>query len=266
MPLAAFLTDYGPASEHVGALHAVLARDAPGVERIDLAHDLPAGDIRFAALVLERTARLVPGAVVVAVVDPGVGTPRRGVAIGTKGGGALIGPDNGLLALAADSLEAKRAVALGAPGDGPATFHGRDVFAPVAARLVIGADLEQVGEPIDLSSLVRPDLPRPLVAEGSVTTRVAGIDRFGNVALHASGADLSAAALAPGEKIRIVVPEREATATLARVFGDVPEGELLLHIDSHGMAAIAANGASASELLGAVPDMPVQLRRGTSEN
>lgn len=263
MPLAALLTDYGAASEHVGALHAVLARDAPGVERIDLAHDLPRGDVRFAALVLERTARLVPGAVVVAVVDPGVGTPRRGVAIETKDGGALIGPDNGLLALAADSLEAESAVALGAPGDGPATFHGRDVFAPIAARLLVGAELERVGEPIELSSLVRPDLPRPLVAQGSVTTRVAGIDRFGNVALHASGADLSAADLAPGEKLRIVLPEGEARATLARVFGDVPEGDLLLHIDSHGMAAIAANGASAAQLLDVAPDMPVQIRRSS---
>jgi S-adenosylmethionine hydrolase len=262
MPLAAFLTDYGPASEHVGALHAVLARKAPGVDRIDLAHDLPAGDVRFGALVLERTARLAPGAVVVAVVDPGVGTPRRGVAIGTTEGGALIGPDNGLLALAADSLEADRAVALAGPGDGPATFHGRDVFAPIAARLLMGEELAQVGEPIELASLVRPDLPRPLVADGSVMTRVAGVDRFGNIALHASGADLSAADLAPGDELRIVLPEGEVTATLARVFGDVPEGSLLIHIDSHGMAAIAANGASAAESLEVVPDMPVRILRG----
>ncbi len=261
MALAAFLTDYGPASEHVGALHAVLAREAPGVDRIDLAHDLPAGDVRFAAIVLERTARLLPGAVVVAVVDPGVGTPRRGVAIETTDGGALIGPDNGLLALAADSLEAERAVALEGPGDGPATFHGRDVFAPIAARLVLGARLDQVGAPIDLATLVRPDLPRPLVAEGSVTTRVAGVDRFGNIALHASGADLSAADFAPGEQLRIVLPDRELGVALARVFGDVPAGELLLHIDSHGMAAIAANGASAADLLDVEPDMPVRILR-----
>ena len=106
-PVVALLTDYGPGSEHVGALHAVVAAGCPGADRVDLAHDLPAGDVRAGALVLRRLAPLVPGAVVVAVVDPGVGTARRAVAVALAGGGALVGPDNGLLGPAAAELGAR---------------------------------------------------------------------------------------------------------------------------------------------------------------
>src|SRR5690606_7857620 len=114
-----FLTDYGPGSEHVGALHLVVAAAAPGARTIDLAHDIPPGDIRGGALTLARLAPMLPGAVHVAVVDPGVGGERRGVAVQLGEGGALVGPDNGLLGPAAIGMGAVRAVQL------PPPFPGR---------------------------------------------------------------------------------------------------------------------------------------------
>ena len=138
-PVVAFLTDFGAGSEYVGALHALIARDCPDADRVDLAHDIPPGDVRGAALALARLVVLIPGAIVVAVVDPGVGTARRAAAVALDGGGALVGPDNGLLAPAAVALGARAAVALAPPPPAiPATFHGRDLFAPAAAPVSPG--------------------------------------------------------------------------------------------------------------------------------
>ncbi len=153
-PVVALLTDYGPGSEHVGALHAVIAAACPEADRIDLAHDLPAGDVRAGAVVLARLAPLVPGAVVLAVVDPGVGTARRAVAAGLRDGGALVGPDNGLLGPAARALGAATCAVLPPPpADAPATFHGRDVLAPAAARLASGRSPADLGEPADPATI-----------------------------------------------------------------------------------------------------------------
>jgi S-adenosylmethionine hydrolase len=253
-PVVALLTDYGPGSEHVGALHAVIARACPEADRIDLAHDIPPGDVRRGAVVLARLAPLVPAAaILLAVVDPGVGSDRRGVAIALRAGGALVGPDNGLLALAADRRGAARALALAAPLDAAATFHGRDVFAPAAAALAAGAEL--MGQPVELSGLVRPDLPPPRAVPGRLEAVVLGADRFGNVELLAGPEDLERAGRRPGDAVTVTPAGGGAAhaATVARAFSDLAPGGLLVYLDGSGAVALAVNGGDAARLTGAAP-------------
>lgn len=259
--MISLLTDFGAGSEHVGALHAVLAVGAPGVERIDLAHDLAAGDIRGAALVLARLAPLLPGAVHLAVVDPGVGTHRRAAAVRLSDGGAVVGPDNGLLAPLADAIGASAAVQLDAPTEGAMTFHGRDLFAPAAARLARGVHLRELGRSFEPSTLVRPDLPDPEVGDGHLRAPAVGIDRFGNIQLLAGRQDLAAAGFTQGDRIWAAVTDRRHPATVARVFADAAHKGMLVHIDSHGMVALAVNGGDAAERVGIALGDEVTLGR-----
>jgi S-adenosyl-L-methionine hydrolase (adenosine-forming) len=262
--IVTLLTDYGPGSEHVGALHAVLAREAPGAERVDLAHDLAAGDVRAGALALARLASLLPAAVHLAVVDPGVGTDRRPAAVSLSGGGALVGPDNGLPAPAADALGAVAAVALTPlPPEAAATFHGRDLFAPAAARLALGVPAHELGESFDPAELVRPDLPPARANPGALEALAVGADRFGNLQLLAGPGDLAGAGLARGERVGVSTGDASHPATVARAFGDVPPGDLLVYVDSHGMVAVARNGGSAAERLGSSPGATVRVARAT---
>ena len=261
-PVVCMLTDYGPGTEHVGALHAVIATACPAADRIDLAHDVPRGDVRGGAVLLARLAPLLPGAVHLAVVDPGVGTDRRAVAVGLRGGGALVGPDNGLLGPAARALGAEAAAVLPPPpGGAPATFHGRDLLAPAAARLAGGAALDELGEPADPSTLREPDLPRAEVVDGRLRAQVIAVDRFGNLQLLAGADDLAAAGFEPGERIHASATDRRHPATVARTFADVARRGLLLHLDSHGMVALAVNGGSAAARIGAGPGDTVTLGR-----
>jgi S-adenosyl-L-methionine hydrolase (adenosine-forming) len=248
-----FLTDYGPGTEHVGALHAVAATIAPLSDRVDLAHDIPAGDIRWGAIVLERLVRLMPRqAVTVAVVDPGVGTERRPVAVELGWGRVVIGPDNGLLGLAADRLGATRAVHITSRDHmrEPVsdTFHGRDVFAPAAAHVAEGVPLEALGPEIDPVSLQRPPLPAAQAAAGTLEALIAGVDSFGNLALWATADDLMAAGLVHGAGAWVsTATAGQSRARVGRTFQDVPRGALLVYIDSHGLVSVALNGGSAEE-------------------
>lgn len=262
--IVTLLSDFGVGSEHVGALHAVLAVGCPGVERIDLAHDLPAGDVRGGALTLARLAPLVPGAVHLAVVDPGVGTPRRAAAVALADGGALVGPDNGLLGPAAAALGAVAAVALTPPSEGAATFHGRDLFAPTAARIACGARVEDLGRAFDPDLLVQPDLPPAEARRHHLRAMVVGSDRFGNVQLLAGRAELAETGFAKGDRIWAAVGDRRHPATVGRVFADVPPKGMLVHIDSHGMVALAVNAGSAAQRVGVAPGDVVTLGRWQS--
>ncbi|MEW6581526.1 MAG: SAM-dependent chlorinase/fluorinase [Actinomycetota bacterium] len=261
-PLVAFLTDYGPGSEHVGAVHAAVAASCPQADRLDLAHDIPPGDVRWGALVLARLAAAVPAATVVAVVDPGVGTERRGLAVVTAAGGHLVGPDNGLLGPAARALGATRAVEIDVarlPGPVAATFHGRDVFAPVAARLAAGAHPGDLGADVDPAGIAQPSLPAPVTGPGRIEALSVGCDRFGNLALHGGAGDLRAARLAPGDPAWVHAAGHRHRARVGRVFADVPRGGMLVHVDSAGMIAIAVNGGSAVERLGIRPGEAVGI-------
>lgn len=264
-PVVAFLTDFGAGSEYAGALHAVVARGCPEADRVDLAHDIPPGDVAGGALVLARLAPLLPGAVHVAVVDPGVGTGRRALAVLLADGGALVGPDNGLLAPAAAALGATGAIALAPPPEGtPATFHGRDVFAPAAARLASGVAPSELGTPVDPAGLVTPDLPPPEVGPGELSARVVAIDVFGNVELLARAADLAAAGFTRGDRIFAAITDRRHPATVARTFDDAARKGMLVHVDSHGMVALAVNGGSAAFRITAAVGDRVTLGRWPS--
>ncbi|MFD0581894.1 SAM hydrolase/SAM-dependent halogenase family protein [Dactylosporangium darangshiense] len=249
-----FTTDYGLSDGFVAACHGTIARLAPQARIIDVTHLIPPGDIRRAAAVLAQTAPALPPAVHLAVVDPGVGTSRRPIAIATHGtashpgGSLLVGPDNGLLIPAAESLGGiATAVHLTNrewfAAEVSATFHGRDVFAPVAARLSAGASLLAAGEVID--DLVR--LPHPFVEQTPrrLIAEVLTVDRFGNVQLAATPDLLPSTALA------LTVETVEAART--NTFGDAPAGALILLTDSAGQLAVAVNGGSAAALLSLTP-------------
>lgn len=251
----------------MGALHAVVATIAPGVPRIDLAHDVPPGDIRWGAILLERLLRLMPrDSVTVTVVDPGVGTNRRAVALELEWGRVVVGPDNGLLGLAADRLGAVRAVEVTSADHMrqpvSATFHGRDVFAPAAAHLADGVDLAELGPPVEPSSIGRPHLPEPSALPGVLEALIAGVDSFGNLALWASPEHLMAAGLVEGDRVWVASAEGgRSQATVGRTFADVPRGALLAYVDSHGLVSVALNGGDARERVRATAGEVVALMR-----
>ncbi|MFC3505144.1 S-adenosyl-l-methionine hydroxide adenosyltransferase family protein [Micromonospora krabiensis] len=265
-PCISLTTDYGLADGFVAACHGVIATLAPAARVIDVTHLVPPADVRRGATVLAQTVPYLPVGVHVAVVDPGVGTARRGVALAAPGG-LLVGPDNGLLPDAAEALGGVSGVveltnpAWLAPRVSR-TFHGRDIFAPVAARLALGAPLAEAGPAVDPATLVR--LPEPVVrvdAHG-FTAEVLTVDHFGNVQL-AAAADLldglpqtvrlTAPAPRGGEVTVSDVDDNGAagrSAVRGWTFGDAPPGGLLVHADSAGRVAIAVNGGRAVDLLG----------------
>jgi S-adenosylmethionine hydrolase len=247
-------TDYGLSDGFVAACHGVILRLAPDVRIVDVTHLVPPGEVSRGAAVLAQAVPHLPPAVHVAVVDPGVGTARRAVVLRTPGG-LLVGPDNGLLVPAADALGGVLGAAeLTNPewtaGPVSATFHGRDVFSPAAARLALGADPALAGAAIDPADLVR--LPDPIVAVGPgfVEAEVLTVDRFGNVQLAADAEALQRAGLAgPGGRLRV----GGLHAVSGRTFGDAAPGELVIFIDSAGKVALAINGGRAVVALAAAP-------------
>lgn len=260
-----FTTDYGIDDGFVAACAGVIGRIAPGVRVIDVTHTVPPQDVRRGAVVLARTVPYLPPAVHLAVVDPGVGTARRGLVV-VAAGGLLVGPDNGLLLPAAEALggvvgafelaDSGYRLPVVAP-----TFHGRDVFAPAAAHLASGVPAQRLGPPVDPATLVRLAAPAARLTGGGLETEVLAVDRFGNVQLAAGAADLAALELRPGGPVRLRLGRRSVPATLASTFADVAEGGLLVHVDSAGLVELAVNHGSASGLLGIGPGDPVRLGR-----
>ncbi|WP_018219044.1 S-adenosyl-L-methionine hydrolase [Salinispora vitiensis] len=266
-PWISFTTDYGLTDGFVAACHGTLARLAPTARVIDVTHLVPPGDVRRGAAVLAQTVPYLPAAVHVAVVDPGVGTARRAIAL-AAGDGLLVGPDNGLLLDAAAALGGvSAAVELTNPDwlgtQLSATFHGRDVFAPVAARLALGAPLADAGPAVEPGALVR--LPTPLVQPepDGFTAEVLTVDHFGNVQLAATGALLEPLPQALRVAQRPAGPDRVgAHAVHARTFDDAPPGGLLVHVDSAGLVAVAVNGGRAADRFGVVPGDQLRVTAG----
>jgi len=265
-----FLSDFGLQDEFVGICHGVIARLAPDARVIDLSHGVPPGDVLRGALLLAACLPYVPaGAVLLGVVDPGVGGSRRPVAARSVDGRLLVGPDNGLLSLAwgaAGGLEA--AVRIDADDvvlrPTSSTFHGRDVFAPTAARLAAGAGLSSVGSPIPAATLDVVRVPPAEPSHGSVAAAVVSVDRFGNVALAMGQDDLDAAGFSRETALEVRTATRVAPARPAATFGDVAPGRLAVLIDSAGWVAVVRNGGSAAELIGALPGDRVEIRAAGS--
>jgi S-adenosylmethionine hydrolase len=268
-PVITFLSDYGHEDDFVGVCHGVIARIAPDVRVIDLSHGVPRHDVRAGALLLRGSLPFMPSGVHLAVVDPDVGASRRAVALRVaEPGRLLVGPDNGLLMLAAEVLGGVvEAVDI---GHSPvrlqpvsATFHGRDLFAPVAARLAAGAMLPEVGEPLHPEALVRVELPRPVLREGTVCAHVLYLDHFGNLQLNVSHADLDGAGLRLGQPMTVTAGGNDHTAHYGRTFADVARGELLVYEDAHRTLALAVSHGSAAERLRVGRDDELQIRAVT---
>lgn len=262
-----FLSDYGHADEFAGVCRAVIARIAPEANVIDISHGIGRHDVRGGALVLAAALPYAPPGVHLAIVDPGVGTPRRALALRVaKDDRVLVGPDNGLLWPAAGRLGgvAEAAdVSLSQYRLEPisATFHGRDVFAPVAAHLAAGASLAEAGEALDPAELVRLDPPRARIEPGPIVrATVARVDGFGNLILDLSDGQLPDSGLRLGRPLAVAARSDERDAVFARTFADVGEGGLLLYLDSSGSAALAVNRGRAAEALGLEAGDEVVLR------
>jgi S-adenosylmethionine hydrolase len=282
---ATFLSDYGLRDGFVAVCRATLLERAPDVRLVDLTHLVPPQDVRRGAAVLALCVPDLPPAVHLAIVDPGVGGPRRPVAI-RAGRSLLVGPDNGLLPAGADALGGPAAaVELNNPEwhrhPVSATFHGRDIFAPAAGRLAAGAPLSEAGRTVDPASLVR--LPAPLcrIEPGRLTAEVVDVDGFGNAALAADADAAARAGLRPGDRVRLTARKAEPAGqapgeaaaeaageaageaaaeaageaaavetTFGTTFTDVDVGLALIYVDSGGRLAVAVRDGSAAERVG----------------
>lgn len=261
-----FLSDYGLEDEFVGVCRGVVKRFAPEVEILDIAHGIPPQDIAAGATVLAQAVPYMPPAVHLAVVDPGVGTQRRSVVIGTAAGPPLIGPDNGLLWAAAQALGgatqafeiSNRALFLDAPSR---TFHGRDIFAPVAARLALGMSPEEVGPSVPVDSLVRLESKPALVDDDHIHARIVQIDHFGNLQLNATRQELHAIGVLLGDELEVRVGGRAFRPRYAQAFSEVATGKLIVLEDSYKWMTLAANQASAMHLIEAHRGDAVVLAR-----
>jgi S-adenosylmethionine hydrolase len=244
-----FCTDYGLRDEFVGVCHGVMLRIAPDASVIDLTHAVPRQDVQRGALVLSRAAPYLPeDAVYCAVVDPGVGSERRAVAVRAGTGALLVGPDNGLLSLAWSELGgAEAAFEISSPGivlhPISNTFHGRDVFAPAAAHLAMGTSLETIGPRLDPERLQVLEVPGPMMAPDAIGARVIGVDGFGNVQLNVTREHLV------DTGIEGTVGVAGTRVPLVETFTDLPEHGLGVIVDSQGFIALVVNKGSAAEIL-----------------
>ena len=247
-----FLSDFGLSDEFVGVVHGVIERIAPGTRVIDVTHGIRRGDIRAGALALLRAVQYLPSGVVLAVVDPGVGTGRRAIAAATARG-FFVGPDNGLLAPAvamvggAERFVSIEAEAFRLPGAG-ATFDGRDLFAPAAAVLASAeAGLDDLGPEVDPGSVMPLLLPLVESSGGRVSGEVWWIDAYGNAQTNISPADLESVGLQPGSPVMLRVGALEHEIRWVSGYGT--GADPIVHCDSHGLMAIAVPGGRADEAL-----------------
>jgi S-adenosylmethionine hydrolase len=259
-----FLSDYGTRDEFAGVVRAVLRSLAPGAVVIDLSHEVPPFDVAAGARTLLRAVPYLGDGVVLAVVDPGVGSTRRGVALRIEGAAHrrfFVGPDNGLLRPAAEAEGGTiTAVELSAPDRDPApsTFDGRDVFAPAVAALCKGTELADLGAAIDAASLVRLLLPlarHSVLPDGRRVRwcQVQWVDRFGNLQLSASPSedDPDAFALAWAEDDPVVpADDTDRMVRRVRAYGDLRPGQLGLIVDANGRLALVVREGSAAQALG----------------
>jgi S-adenosyl-L-methionine hydrolase (adenosine-forming) len=258
-----FLTDYGLEDGFVAACHGVAARIAPRATVIDVTHLIPPGDIRRGAAVLAQTLPYLPPAVHVAVVDPGVGTARRGIAV-AAGPSIFVGPDNGLLSWAMTAAGgAARAVSLTNRelwlGQAAATFHGRDIFMPAAAHLAADAELAAAGTEIDVGDLVTLPVPERVIRDSTAEGEVLTVDRFGNVQLAITAADAAQIGVTPGGSVLVQCAQLRLAVPYRDTFGAVDPGELVAYADSAGLVSLAVNRGNAARRLGLAPGERVLL-------
>jgi S-adenosylmethionine hydrolase len=271
-PFISFLTDFGPDSA-AAICRGVMLSIARDAQIVDISHSVRKYAVRDGAFLLWCALPWMPVGVHVAVVDPGVGTARRPIGLLTGRGDVLIGPDNGLLIAAAERLggirEARvlenRAWMLERTSS---TFHGRDIFSPVAANLAIGGEFGSVGSPVEPGTLVAIRFPEPTIRENVLESAIVYVDSFGNLRLAGDPDDLARAVgeLTPGRALRVEFGAMNGQAPIvetvpwARTFGEIELGRPLLYEDSFGRLAYADNQADAARRLGVGVDRPVTIR------
>jgi S-adenosylmethionine hydrolase len=263
--LIAFASDYGLADEFVGVSKSVILGLAPDARIVDLSHEIPPHDVRAGALLLVRAVQYLPDeSIVLAVVDPGVGTDRRLVGVQVTGG-VLLGPDNGLLAPAvAMAGGAVRVVELDNPeyrlaAPGP-TFAGRDVLAVAAGSLAGGVRLDELGSEIDAAGLVPGLVSLPETgADGEIAGEVWWVDRFGNCQLNVDPAELERVGGTPGSPVEVRMGDTVRAARWVHTYADAKPSELVLLVDSYGLLSLALDRESAAATLRLRPGSAVTL-------
>jgi S-adenosyl-L-methionine hydrolase (adenosine-forming) len=262
--LITFLSDFGLEDDFVGTCHGVMKVVAPDAEVIDITHGIQRHGVLQGAIVLANTLPYLPKGVHLAVVDPGVGSSRKPLALRSGDGRLYVGPDNGLLVPAAEQLggiaaahEITNAEYLLQPVS--ATFHGRDIFSPVAAHLGSGVPLEKLGPELEPESLVRLEVPKAEVTHRRIRARCLYVDRFGNMQLNLTRKDLERLVAEPGTRVELEIAGERYYATTARTFADARNGEIILYEDAYENIAIAISGGSAAETLSASPGVNIRI-------
>ena len=266
LPVITFLTDYGLDDGFVGICHAVIASICPAARVVDLTHAIARHDVAGGATVLADAQSYLPMGVQLAVVDPDVGAERRAVALRTGDGRTLVGPDNGLLWPAAqlaggvvEAVDIAQSPCRLEPVS--ATFHGRDIFSPVAATLAAGRPLAEVGLPLDPGELVPLTLPAARLEGRRLIAHVRYIDRFGNLALDAGHEQISAAGLQLGRRVTVAIAGRTDRAVrYVRTFADAPTGELIAYEDAQQRLALAVSHGDAAQTLGLSVGAELRIR------
>jgi S-adenosylmethionine hydrolase len=258
-----FLSDFGLKDDFVGTCHGVIKRIAPDAEIIDITHGIPAQSILQGALVLANTIGFMPVGVHLAIVDPGVGGPRRPLALRDAEGRLYVGPDNGLLLPAANRAGIESAHELTNPEYAlesiSRTFHGRDLFAPAAAHLASGVSLADLGPPLDPDSLIRLDVPEPVITEGAIEAMLLYVDSFGNIALNLDRDDVTALGIVSGTRLELELAGERYYAVMARTFADARAGDVILYEDSYKNMSVAISRGSAARMLHASPGQRIRI-------
>lgn len=249
------LTDFGIKDHFVASMKGVILGINPEAKIIDITHDVPKFDVIRAALILRATYKWFPsGTIHVVVVDPGVGTSRKSIVIQTKNY-FFIGPDNGVLSLAADDDGAITAREILPSGETSYTFHGRDLFAPTAAKLSMGMSLSEVG-PI-VVNYNRINLPRPIISGNNITATAIYVDSFGNVFTNITRENIDAEY---GSQLLVELENGiHLTLTLEKSYGYVAQGKELAVINSEGYLELAVNRGSFADKYGVSPGQLIKL-------
>jgi len=259
MKLVSMLSDFGTEEEYVGVCKAVMKGISPEIEFIDISHTVEKFNVRKGALMLLNFGKFAPSSIYFAVIDPGVGSERKPLAIETERGDILVGPDNGLLVPLARSLGIKRAVVIKnrkymLPRISK-SFHARDIFSPVCAYVSLGIPVEDFGEKIDEGELVDLKIGEAYFKEGAIHARAVRIDRFGNIQTNIDAFLFEKAGIKNGDQLEVEFMGRHNTVPLVESFSDVPPNELLFYVDSDGKLSLSLNMGSARDFFGMLEDM-----------
>ena len=260
-----FLTDFGLEDDFVGICHGVMKRIAPEVEIIDITHGIQPHGVLQGAIVLANTLPYFPPGVHLAVVDPGVGSDRRSIALRSGDGRLYVGPDNGLLVPATEKfggIEAAHEITNLEYALQPvsATFHGRDIFSPAAAHLAKGLAVEELGQAVEVASLARLEVPKPDISDKRIRACCVYVDRFGNMQLNLTREHVKRLGIEPGMQVELELATERYYAIAARTFTDARGGEIILYEDAYENIAIAISGGSAAETFSAEPGADIRIR------